>query len=71
MTKIGKMEVTNYTVEVTDDCPFGMEQEIVHDTDCWKEHGICATKKLTEIITLLEMSKKKVDRDELLKILKG
>lgn len=44
---------------------------VVHNSDCWRYHGICATNKLNEILTLLNMSKKKVDRDELLKIIQG
>jgi hypothetical protein len=57
--------------EIQEESPFGDVQEIVHSPTCWKEHGVCATKRLEELLTLLKMSKKKVDRDELIKILES
>jgi hypothetical protein len=51
--------------------PFGEEIMIEHTSTCWLEHGKCATKKLQELLLLLNMSKKKIDRDELIKILTG
>jgi len=51
--------------------PFGTATEVIHEPMCWKEHGLCATKRLEELLTLLKMSKKKTDRDELIKIIEG
>jgi hypothetical protein len=51
--------------------PFGEIQEITHDQDCWRYHGLCAIKKLTDLNMLLAISKKKIDRDEIIAILKG
>ena len=57
--------------DIEEESPFGEERMITHHATCWTEHGICATKKLQELLILLNMSKKKIDRDELIKLLTG
>lgn len=57
--------------EIDDTSPFGEVQEVVHDSTCWKIHGLCAIKKLSDIQTLLSMSKKKVDKELIIQIIEG
>lgn len=54
-----------------DDNPFGTPVEITHHSECWKYHGVCAINRLTQIETLLSMAKKKIDKEEILKIIQG
>lgn len=56
---------------IVEDNPFGDIQEVVHDQDCWKYHGLCAIHKLSEIDFLLSIAKKKIDTVEIIKIIKG
>jgi len=71
MTEIEELKIYPYVIQVADDEPFGQERLITHYPQCWKTHGRCATAKLEELLTLLSMSKKKIDRDELIKVIQG
>ena len=48
--------------------PFGEARQTTHYKDCWKEHGLCAIKKLTEIQLLLSMAKSTVKTKEIMRI---
>lgn len=56
---------------IIDDNPFGEEQIIVHNADCWRVHGACAIKKLDEIERLMKVCKKTVKTDVIIMIIES